>query len=155
MIRAEVDAIEPSAFVPMPNYPSGWTAFLLDAGRWESEFPRVDFDANRRRCPHTYRTIAGIEGLMLGGFLRLEPGGSIGPHEDFRDDDMVRCHLGLHLPVAEQGYWPELAARLMDVRQTHSARNDGDQARVTLVIDVRMRFVVPTGSFGSWQPPTT
>ncbi len=151
-MRSELDAIDPAAFVPMPNYPNGWTAFLLDGGRWVSEFPGVDFARNRLRCPHSYHVVAGIDGLVLAGFLRLEAGGFIEEHSDIREDDVVRCHVGLHLSPGERSYWPELGARLMDVRQPHAARNDGPTPRLTLVVDVRMPFVVPEGEFGPWQP---
>ena len=99
--------------------------------------------------------LSEIEGVVLAGFLSLEPGGMIGPHRDTRDDHMVRCHLGLHLAPCERDRWPELTCRLMDVRASHSARNDGKVARLTLVVDVRRPFRVPDDAFGPWSPEDT
>lgn len=151
-MRAEADRIDPSAWVAMPNYPSGWTAFLLDAGPWAHEFRGFDVEANRRACPHTWRVVQSIAGMKVAGFMRLEPGVVIEPHTDHREDDMVRAHLGLRLPKGERARWPELTVRLMDVRVSHSARNDGPDPRLTFMIDVRMPFAVPSTGFGPWSP---
>jgi hypothetical protein len=40
----------------------------------------------------------------------------------------------------------------MDTRQTHWARNPGTYSRVTMVLDVRMPFVVPDNAWGPWRP---
>lgn len=151
-IRAEALALEPTAWAPMPGYPAGWVGFILDPGRFSADFPGVDFAANRARCPHTAAVVARIEGLTLAGFLRLEPGVTVASHADPRDDDMIRCHLGLRLPASEHAWWPEGRARLMDVRRPHWACNDGDEPRITLVVDVRMPFVVTTDDWEEWRP---
>lgn len=151
-IRREALALEPEAWAVMPGYPKGWTGFVLDVGKWTADFPGVDFAANRARCPRTWEIVASLSGVQLAGFLRLEPGITIAPHADPREDDVIRCHLGLRLPAAEQAWWPEGRARLMDVRRTHWARNDGAEPRITMVLDVRMPFVVPSDAWGEWRP---
>lgn len=151
--RAEADALVDDDFMPMPsaeNYQGVWRAFPLALGVWEHEFPGVDFARNRARCPRTTALLTGLPGFTVGGFLKLEPGTSLRPHRDIRDDDTIRAHLGLHLPASEQIYWREGTARVMDIRQTHSAENPGPGPRVTLMVDVRMPFVIPEGVIPPW-----
>ena len=151
-IRAEALALSPADFVPMAGYQRDCHGFPLFAGPWAGGFPGVDFADHQARCPRTVAVAAQIPGLFLCGFLRLGPGGAMGVHTDPREDHTVRCHLGLRLTTEEQAWWPEGAARLMDTRTAHWARNDEAYARLTLVIDVTMPFVVPTGAFGRWRP---
>lgn len=151
-LRAEVLAVEPALWVPMPGYQTGFVGFVLDPGPWGRDFPTVDFAANRARCPAATALVARIPGVELAGFLRVAPGGVMQPHTDPRDDHVVRCLLGLQLTVEEQAWWRPGTARLMDTRQSHWARNAGDYPRVTMVLDVRMPFVVPEGAWGRWRP---
>jgi aspartyl/asparaginyl beta-hydroxylase (cupin superfamily) len=152
IIREEALCLEERDFVQMPHYDRGWTAFLLDAGMWEHEFPGVDFAANRLRCPRTYEAVSAIEGLLVTGILRLAPGAVIAPHTDRSDDDVIRAHLGLVLPEREHAWWREGTARLMDVRKLHGARNDSDAPRLTLVVDVRMRVPFDRAAIAPWTP---
>lgn len=136
-------------FVPMPsreNYDGNWRCYPLYLGAWGHEYPGVDLEANRRRFPETVRILDGIEGLFLAGFMRLEPRSEIKTHTDFRGDDEVRCHVALQVPEHEASSWPVGRARLMDVRVPHAARNPDVLPRLTLLVDVRMPFVIPVGS---------
>ncbi len=151
-LRAEIDSVEDEHWAPMSGYQVGCVGFVLYAGRWSAEFPNADLAANRARCPNAASYLDRIEGVELAGFMRLLPGALMHPHTDPRDDNLVRCILGLRLTAEEQAWWPEGAARLLDTRQSHWARNTGSHPRTTFVIDVRMPFAVPTGSFGSWRP---
>jgi hypothetical protein len=150
-VAAPVDA-----YTTMPcegTYEGAWRALPLAIGRWGHEFPGVDFARNRALCPRSYALLTQVEGLSVGGFLRVEEGTTIYPHEDLRDDNEIRAHLGLRLPAHERGYWPEGTARVIDIRMRHEARNPGPGPRITLMVDVRMPFVVPTGALPAWGPP--
>lgn len=153
----EYDALPDEAFAPMPHaagYSAPWWACPVFLDQWQQDFPGVVVATNQARCPRTAGMLQQIPGLVVGGFLRLERGGTIAPHTDLRDDDVIRAHLGLRLPPHERAYWPEGTARLMDIRQRHEAHNrDGDGWRVTLMVDVRMPDPVPEGVIAPWGPP--
>ncbi len=152
VIRAEALSVDPSEFSQMPGYQRWCTGYVLEPGPWGHDFPGVDFAEHRARCPRTAAILSEIGNIQLGGFLRFAAGGAMGVHTDPRDDHVVRCHLGLRLCEDEQAWWPEGRARLMDTRQPHWARNDGTYTRITMVVDVRMPFVVPDGAWGPWRP---
>jgi aspartyl/asparaginyl beta-hydroxylase (cupin superfamily) len=151
-LRAEATALDASDFARMGSYDEGHGGFVLHPGRFAGDFPSVDFEANRRRCPRAAAVVERIPDVLLAGFLRLEPGHVLRVHSDPREDDVLRVHLGLVLPEDERGWWPEGTARLMDVRSPHGAKNDGAVARLTMVLDVRMPFPVPSEAFGPWRP---
>jgi hypothetical protein len=144
------------AYVTMPSdetYEGTWRALPLAIGPWGHEFPGVDYAKNRALCPRTFALLQQVEGLTVGGFLRVEAGTTILPHQDFRDDHEIRAHLGLRLPEHEAAYWPEGTARVIDIRVRHGASNPGPGPRITLMVDVRMPFVVPTGAVPAWGAP--
>lgn len=151
-LRAEAFALEAGLWSPMQGYQTGCNGFILEPGRWAHEFTQVDVESHRARCPRAWALVKQLEGVLLTGFLRVEPGGLMLPHTDPREDDMVRVHLGLQLTEEEQAWWPPGTARLMDTRQSHWARNLGEFPRITMVLDVRMPFVVPNAAFGQWRP---
>ncbi|MDO9280307.1 MAG: aspartyl/asparaginyl beta-hydroxylase domain-containing protein [Pseudomonadota bacterium] len=151
-IRAEALAIDAALWKPMQGYQTGCNGYILDSGRFSHEYTGTDYDANRARCPAATALVARIAGVELAGFLRVEPGGVMLPHTDPRDDHLVRAHLGLQLTDEEQAWWRPGTVRLMDTRLSHWARNLGDFPRVTMVVDVRMPFVVPDGAWGPWRP---
>lgn len=140
-LRAEVLAIPPALFVPMPSkehYTGAWTAFLLHAGRWEHEYVGVDFDANRARCPVATALLRTLPVATVAGYLRLDPGAVLAPHVDERQDDEVRVHLALQLPPDEAATWPEGTARFLDIRTPHSAANRSDRPRFTFTVDLKL-----------------
>lgn len=152
----ELAQLSPEDFVPMPSaesYAGTWLAFPLHLGPWAHEFHGVDLAANRARCPETAAVLDTLEHVTVGGFLMLEPGGVIKPHADIRDDDVIRAHLGLRLAPHERETWAEGTARVMDIRMQHEARNEGDTPRITLMVDVRMPFAIPTGVLPVWGAP--
>jgi beta-hydroxylase len=151
-LRDEALAVPLSAWSPMHGYQSGCFGYVLEPGRWSGDFPGADFAAHRAACPLAAALISRVPGVELGSFLRMEPGGTMLPHTDPRDDRLVRVHLGLQLPEEERAWWVPGTARLMDTRQTHWARNPGTHSRVTMVLDVRMPFVAPDNAWGPWRP---
>ena len=155
-LRAEVLALPRELFVALPSheqYTGIWTAFLLRAGRWEHEYPGVDFAANRARCPQATALLEKLPAVNVAGFLRLEPGAELRPHQDHREDQEVRVHLALQLPPEEAAYWPEGTARLLDVRQPHAARNPSDRPRLTFTMDLHVPFIVTPDMIPPWGPP--
>lgn len=155
-LRAEALALPLDRWIKMPSdeiYQGTWRSFLLEPGPWGHEYPGADFPANRVAAPVAARLLDSVPGVMILGYLRLEAGCEVAVHRDFRDDDQIRAHVGLVLPPAEQAWWPEGTARVMDVRMPHAARNPGPGPRVTLVVDVRLPFVVPDDALPVWGRP--
>ncbi|MDP2314667.1 MAG: aspartyl/asparaginyl beta-hydroxylase domain-containing protein [Pseudomonadota bacterium] len=155
-LRQEALSLPDAGFVAMPSterYTGAWKGFLLGAGRWEHEFPTVDFPANRAQCPVATAVLAAIPDVTVAGYLRLEPGADLGLHTDDREDDVIRVHLALQLPPDEAAYWPVGTARLLDVRVPHAATNPSTEPRVTFVVDVRLPAPVPVGAVPAWGPP--
>jgi aspartyl/asparaginyl beta-hydroxylase (cupin superfamily) len=151
----EFHTLDPAGFIGMPSqemYEGAWSIYPLAIGPWAHEFPGLDLDRNRRGAPVAMRTLAQIPGVELAGFQRIEPGTRLKVHTDFRDDDVIRCHLGLRLHADERRWWEEGRARVMDVRMPHRAANPGPGPRVTFVLDVRLPFIVPTGTLPDWTP---
>lgn len=154
-IRAEALALPQNLFVPMPSreqYTGEWTAFLLSAGRWEREYPGVDFAANRARCPLSSALLGRLPQVNVAGFLRLEAGAELRPHQDQREENEVRVHLALQLPPEEAAFWPEGTARLLDVRQLHHARNFSDRPRITFTLDLRLPQALDPSLIPPWNP---
>jgi hypothetical protein len=148
---AEFQTLPSSLFIPMPStemYQGVWTACIVKLDQYGEEFAGLDVDANRKRCP----VAAKVMDQIVGAYLALAPGASLRVHTDIRDDDVIRCHLGLRLAPHEHAYWKERTARPMDIRMPHAARNNGDLPRITFLLDVRMPFVIPTGSIPPWNP---
>lgn len=156
VFRREALALTDDDFVVMPDastYGGSWQACPLLLTQWAEDFPAALLERNRARCPESYALLSRIDGLLVAGILRLAPHSVIKPHEDFRDDDVLRAHLAVQLPPDEQRYWPEGTAKLMDIRARHEAANPTSEPRLTVVVDVRFPYAVPDGIVPPWGPP--
>ncbi len=152
--RREVQAVPEELWRDMQSsdsYSGRWRSFPLVLEQWGHEFAGIDLAANRRLCPETAEVLDALSGVVIGGFLSLEPGSELRTHVDFRDDDVIRAHVALRLPEAEAVGWPLGTARLLDIRQPHSARNPGLLPRLTFVVDMRMPFVIGAGEIPPWH----
>lgn len=149
-------ALGPSDFRPLYNgggYGDDFGAFPLRLELWGEDFPDLDLDAQRARCPRTVEVLDAMEGVLLGGFMRLAPYGNIAPHTDRRDDRCVRVFLSLQLPDQEQSWWPLFTTRILDVRNSHRAWNDSERSRHVLCCDFRLDDVLPSGVVDPrWTP---
>jgi aspartyl/asparaginyl beta-hydroxylase (cupin superfamily) len=121
---------------------------LAEGGRWDAfELFRMGarVEENLDRCPATVAAVERIPGAKSAGlvyFAALAPGAHIvshcGPH-----NVRIRCHLGLVVPPAcrmrvgtETRRWEEGRCLLFDDSFEHELWNDGDTARVVLILDV-------------------
>ncbi len=156
-IRREALALTDDDFIPMPDatkYGEGaWSICALKLDHYADDFPDAALARNRLRCPATWATLAPLRGLVVAGIMRLAPRAEIPLHEDHREDDVIRCHLGLRLPPEQRAYWPEGRARLMDIRRPHSVSNRCDQARLTLCCDFQLDSVFTGDALPPWNPP--
>lgn len=154
LFLAESAGIPEEAWTPMAAgdaYEGRWLSLPLALGAWQQEFPGLDLAANRRLCPRSAEVLDRIPGLVIGGFLRLDPGSALRPHRDHRDDDVIRAHLALRLPPAEAARWPLFTSRLIDIRELHWAENPGPEPRLTLMVDVRLPSPVLAGEVPPWN----
>lgn len=117
--------------------PSDWKVFMLYV---MGEKP----DENRSRCPVTSAVLDEVPDLFQAFFSILEPGKHVpahcGPYRGY-----IRYHLGLQVPrkkppsirVRDTTYtWKEGESVLFDDSWDHEVRNDSDETRVVLIVDV-------------------
>lgn len=112
-------------------------------------------DANCARCPRTAALIAGIPGMSTALFSILEPGARL-PRHTGPWKGVIRYHLGLMVPKAwkscaievngEVAHWQEGKSLVFDDTYPHSVRNDSEETRVVLFLDI----VRPCRFPGSW-----
>ena len=153
---AEALTLPPAAWQPLPGAGEhgrgDWLICLLQLELYGGDFPAAAVAANRAACPRSWARLAALPALEVAGFMWLSPGGEIRPHQDHREDNVVRVILGLQLPRTQHGAWPEGAARLLDIRQPHGATNPGDRPRLVLCCDFRLEAPVPEGVIPPWGP---
>ncbi len=98
----------------------------------------------RALCPTLCKLLEGIPHLMQAFFSILEPGKSIPLHEG-PYLGYLRYHLGLHVPKNKPPYiivngnpytWREDEAVLFDDSFPHEVKNESDDYRAVLIIDV-------------------
>lgn len=152
-LRHEALAASDALWTPMPSsemYHGAWEIFPLILRRWREEFPGIDLDVCRGQAPQATTLFDDLPNAEVAGFLRLHEGSFLDVHQDHRDDHVVRVHLALVMPGAWAAAWPEGTARLLDVRQPHSARNPGPGPRITAVVDVHLPQPVGDGDVALW-----
>ena len=114
-----------------------WNVFMLHLLGYDVQEARV-------LCPTLMGLLQDIPHVIQAFFSILEPGKSIPLHEG-PYLGYLRYHLGIHVPknnppsiiVNEQPYtWREGQAVLFDDSWPHEVRNDADEFRAVLIIDV-------------------
>ena len=110
---------------------------------------------NCRACPATAALLASLPGLLNAWFSILAPGYHIPPHKG-PTRALVRCHLGLRVPADYQScwirvdqeilHWREGESLLFDDTYEHEVRNDTNEFRAVLFIDIER----PMDTVGSW-----
>jgi len=115
----------------------------------------IRVDDNCARCPQTAAALERLPGLQNAWFSILAPRYHIPPHKG-PTRAVVRCHLGLVVPRdARQCWlrvdnevrsWEEGGCLLFDDTYEHEVRNDTDELRVVLFVDVDR----PSDRIGTW-----
>ena len=114
-----------------------WSVFMLYLLGYEVPEARL-------LCPQVCDVVRGIPNMIQAFFSILEPGKSI-PLHDGPYLGYLRYHLGVQIPkhnppqiiVNQQPYvWKEGEAVLFDDSWPHEVRNDSDEYRAVLIIDV-------------------
>ena len=115
----------------------------------------IRLDENCQRCPVTATTIESLPGLQNAWFSILAPRYHIPPHKG-PTRAVIRCHLGLAVPsdgercwlrVDDQiRHWEAGRCLLFDDTFEHEVRNDTDETRIVLFLDVDR----PSDRLGTW-----
>lgn len=97
------------------------------------------------KCPRTTDVLSNIDGLQNAWFSILAPGYKVPPHRG-PTKALVRCHLGLRIPVTRQkcwirvgdqiGYWSQGKCLIFDDTYEHEVENGSDEFRAVLFIDL-------------------
>ena len=148
-IRAEFDAVwtHPDD-IPAFHQISPDQARISRGDNWKT-YALVIFGQevpeNCAACPQTAAVLRGLPGLQNAWFSILAPGYHIPPHRG-PTRALVRCHLGLRVPAAREQCWlrvddhicrwREGDCLLFDDTYEHEVRNDTDEYRAVLFLDV-------------------
>ncbi len=116
--------------------------------RWQSYFMwgyGIKSEANTARCPKTSALLEKIPGLKTALFSILAPGAVIPRHRGVTKA-LVACHLGLQIPKNRKAcrlwingkvlHWTEGTSFVFDDTYPHDVRNDTDEERVVLLLQV-------------------
>ena len=128
---------------------------ITDDGRWKTFFLYgfgIRAEANCDLLPNTARLVEQVPGMMTAFFSILLPGKHISEHRGLYKG-FLRYHLGLKVPDSdrcwirvgsETRHWKEGQSLLFDDTFQHEVRNDTDEVRVVLFLDVvrPLRFPV-------------
>ena len=155
----------------MGNYTEGgihaikWKSFVIKSG--------VFVEENCRLCPETAKLIKMIPGVRTAFFSILDPKQYITPHEGYYDGFM-RYHLGVVIPnnnanqecwlrlanseipdkdlpsKGDKYYWKNGEGILFNDNYTHDAKNDSDEIRVILWLDVERKLPLLLGMINTF-----
>jgi beta-hydroxylase len=122
-----------------------WKTYVFFGFKHKSE-------VNCARCPETTRVLESIPNLQNAWFSILAPGYHIPPHRGVTKS-LLRCHLALVVPddaenctmrVADRTFhWEEGKCVVLDDTFEHEVRNDTDQQRVVLFLDIDRPMRLP------------
>lgn len=148
-IRAELDAaLAYQAAIPSFHEISPDQENISKGDKWKT-FVLFGFGykvtSNCRLCPETTRLLAGVPGLRTAFFSILAPGYHIPAHRGVTKG-VLRAHLGLIVPEDRENCWMRVGDRreawsegrcvVFDDTYEHEVRNNTDERRVVLLIDV-------------------
>lgn len=119
-------------------FKTGWKRFYL---KWYG----TTLKSAQRLCPRTLQLLEGIPSVRGAMFAALPPGASLCKHRDPYAGSL-RYHLGLVTPNSDDCYiivdgqkysWRDGEAVMFDETFIHYARNDTNQTRIVLFLDIK------------------
>ena len=104
-----------------------------------------DVPSNTKKCPITTKLLKKIPGMQSALFSFMKPGAYVPPHND-PAKGVIRYHLALKVPKEREKcfinvdgrnyHWEEGKGVLFDDVYDHWVRNDSDETRVILFVDI-------------------
>lgn len=104
-----------------------------------------DVPANTKKCPITTKLLKKIPGMQSALFSFMRPGAYVPPHND-PAKGVIRYHLALKVPKEREKcfinvngknyHWQEGKGVLFDDVYDHWVRNESDETRVILFVDI-------------------
>jgi len=104
-----------------------------------------DVPVNTNLCPNTTRLLKKIPGMQSALFSFMKPGAYVPPHND-PAKGVIRYHLALKVPKdshkcfinvdGKNYHWKEGKGVIFDDVYDHWVRNDSDETRVILFVDI-------------------
>ena len=148
-IRAELDALlEKPEDIPAFHQISPDQKRISKGNNWKTFAFYVygeRVDDNCAACPRTASVLASLPGMRTAMFSILAPHYHIEPHKG-PTRAVIRAHLGLKIPKERQKvwirvhdqflHWEEGKVVLFDDAYEHEVRNDTDEFRAVLFIDI-------------------
>lgn len=148
-IRAELDALlEHPEDIPTFHQLSPDQKRISKGNNWKTFALYVygkRVDDNCAACPKTAAILESLPGMSTAMFSILAPRYHIEPHKG-PTRAMVRAHLGLKVPKDSKNvwirvhdqilHWEEGKVVLFDDSYEHEVRNDTDETRAVLFIDI-------------------
>lgn len=149
LIREELDDVMEFADV-LPNFDdiSPRQKKIAGDNLWKTYFfYAFGFKAQKNcdRCPETTKLLNQIPGLKVAFFSILAPGKHIPEHYG-KHKGIIRYHLALKVPQARENcwirvadqvrHWEEGKSLIFDDTFPHEVRNDTDEYRVVLFLDI-------------------
>lgn len=145
-VRSELDGML-AAGIDFPDTDRVAGSDLGTRGRWTTyvlHWYGRRIEQNARRCPATTALVEGVPGLQVAGFTVLHPRSSVPLHQG--PAKSLRYHLGIRVPDPPESCglevdgevvrWHEGQGIAFDDRSHHAARNDSDEPRYVLFVQV-------------------
>lgn len=156
-IRSELDRVlELRDHLPPFQMISRDQRRITSGDRWKVYLFRgfgYPVDSHCRQCPATASVLDTVPDIQSAWFSILAPRAVITPHRGITKG-IVRAHLGLKTPADRANCWMRVADRIVhwddgrcfvfDDTYDHEVRNDTDEERVILIVDVE-RPMRPVG----------
>jgi beta-hydroxylase len=105
----------------------------------------MDVPGNAARCPVLVDRLRRVPGMQSALISVMEPGAYVPPHSD-PGKGVIRYHLGLRVPRDRERCWISVDGRkyswadgagvLFDDAFDHWVKNDTDEARIILFVDI-------------------
>ncbi len=127
-----------------------------------------DVSSNTKKCPITTKLLKKIPGMQSALFSFMRPGAYVPPHND-PAKGVIRYHLALKVPKEREKcfinvdgrnyHWEEGKGVLFDDVYDHWVKNDTDETRVILFVDIlrplegRAKFVQSIANYANYINP--
>ena len=106
------------------------------------------------KCPEITKLLKSLPGLKTALLSKLSPGTVLTPHRGWGSlsNHVLRCHYGIYVPKGnsiivdnEERYLEENEIVVFDDSKIHYAKNNGNDDRIVLIIDMERPNWIPKG----------